>query len=130
MTKVRFNNGLVLSNGNSAIVEFPKGKITKYQECLIGILDQYRVSPDTLIGLSRVVNYIEEVISKGDNATIREYKKAKEFADKIKRALMFALDSPYREVNLEECNKEAREKIYSFLKTRSYEDYIKIRAYF
>ena len=130
MTKVRFENGLVLSNGNSTIVEFPKGKINKYQECLIGILDQFRVSDDTLVGLAKVVNFVEQVRAKGDNATLAEYKKAKEFANKIERAVEFALDKPYQEVELSECNQEAREKIYNFLKTRSYEDYVKIRAYF
>ena len=130
MTKVKFSNGLVLSNSENTIVEFPKGKIGKYQECLIGILDQYKVSDDTLVGLAKVVNYIEEVIIKGDNATLAQYKRAKEFANKIERALKFAIDKPYQEVELSECNQEAKEKIYSFLKTRSYEDYVKIRAYF
>ena len=130
MTKVRFENGLVLSNGDRTVIEFPKGKITKYQKSLIGLLDQFRVSDDTLVGLAKVVNFVEQVIAKGDNATLAQYKRAKEFAAKIKRALAFALDAPYKEVDLSECNIEAKEKIYSFLKTRSYEDYIKIRAYF
>ena len=133
MAKVKFSNGLVLTNKNttSIVVKNPKKGIpSKAQLALISILNGYIVSSYMLVELAKAVSYIDKVIAKGDNATIKQVKKAKSAMTVLETAVNFLIEKPYLDVELEECDKNVRLKITRFLVTRNYEDYTKIRAYF